>query len=127
MTPLEEAGLVTTTEQDELDDMLKASWSSSGLCLAYRRLMVKILHFLKDPKLSEFWHIPFYAAKQDFDHQPYKHALQPCTSDLHRGQQALVINPQVDRVSLEDCMIDACSGGSRCEHRMITLLYYYKK
>ena len=34
------------------------------------RLMDKILHYLKDPKLWELRYIPYYGVMQDFVHQP---------------------------------------------------------
>ena len=35
-------------------------------CLHTLLLMVEILHYLKDPKLWEFWHIPYSGVLQDF-------------------------------------------------------------
>ena len=38
------------------------------------RLMDKILHDPKDPKLWELWYIPYNWVMQDFVHQPYNFA-----------------------------------------------------
>ena len=33
-------------------------------------LMIKIRHYLKDPKLREYWYVPYYGVMQDLYHQP---------------------------------------------------------
>ena len=49
-------------------------------------LMIKILHYLKDPKLWELWVYSSLWVMQDFDHQPYSPDMEPEISG-RRGEQ----------------------------------------
>ena len=45
---------------------------TAGAQEALLLLMIKILHYLKDPKLWELRCIPYYVLMQDLCHQPYQ-------------------------------------------------------
>ena len=53
------------------------SQSEFSGCLHTLLLMVEILHYLKDPKLWEFWHIPYSGVLQDFISSTVPPELRP--------------------------------------------------